>query len=66
MRQDQHQDNRFYKQLWFAWARLILMPPVGIYTLWKFGHYSKGLRIALTLVFGLLFLYMITGDEMRF
>lgn len=49
----------FYNKEWFMWATLIFFAPVGIYLLWKHRRYSKNARIALSVFFGIIFLFAI-------
>lgn len=52
--------QKFYTKKWFMWISLILFAPVGILLMWKFQpEINKKTKIILTIVFLVLFFYVI-------
>lgn len=55
---------KFYEKQWFMWLMLIIFAPVGILLMWKFNtKMKKSTKIILSIVFGIVFLIVITGSE---
>lgn len=52
-------NSNFLKSQWFLWIMLLFIPIVGIVLLWKYQFYHVIVRIFLTILFGLLFIFMI-------
>ncbi|WP_100400238.1 MerC domain-containing protein [Bacillus sp. FJAT-44742] len=55
--------TKFYEKSWFAWVALIIFAPLGIFLMFKYGHHNKGLRIAVSVIFGLFFAIRVFGDS---
>ncbi|EIW19504.1 MULTISPECIES: hypothetical protein [Pelosinus] len=46
--------EKFYQKKWFLWLVIICFFPAGVFLLWKYKHYSKAVRIVITvLIIGL-------------
>src|SRR3712207_5004751 len=54
---------KFYNKTWFMWVTLIFVAPVGIFLMWKNKRYDKPARIALSLVFALIFIIAVAPKE---
>lgn len=54
---------KFYQQNWFIWLALFLLPPLGIFLLWKEKKYSKIPRTLLSFIFALYFLIVIIPND---
>lgn len=46
-------EKEFYKEDWFTWVILILLPPAGIYLIWYFKKFNMMARIIATILFGM-------------
>jgi flagellar biosynthesis GTPase FlhF len=56
--------KKVYQRKWFAVLFLFLCAPVGIFLLYRYGHFSKITKGVLSVVFGLIFLIaVIPSDE---
>jgi flagellar biosynthesis GTPase FlhF len=56
--------KKVYQRKWFAVLFLFLFAPVGIFLLYRYGHFSKITKGVLSVVFGLIFLIaVIPSDE---
>lgn len=56
--------QKFYEKDWFIWITLIFVAPLGIFLMWQQDKYKKETRIALTVIFTILFaivVYQITS-----
>ena len=63
-KKEKDEKNKFYTQPWFMWVMLIFFSPVGIFFMWKFHpEMKKNIKIILSIVFGLLFLFAITNGS---
>lgn len=64
---ERDRNEKFYNKDWFLWLSLILFAPVGIFLLWKRHRFNGFSRVALSLIFGLLFLsaFGISGQMNR-
>ncbi len=52
---------KFYQKPWFMWVMLIFFAPVGIFLIWKYHpEIKKGIKIVLTVVFALWFIFLCT------
>jgi hypothetical protein len=49
-------NKKFYETAWFRWLTLIFIAPVGIFIMWWKKYYNTFVRIALSIVFGLIFI----------
>lgn len=50
-------DNKeleFYQQGWFVILMLIVFTPVGLYLMWKYRSFDKGVRVIISVVIGLI------------
>lgn len=57
-------NQKFYEKDWFIWITLIFVAPLGIFLMWQEEKYKKETRIALTVIFTILFailVYQITS-----
>lgn len=56
---------RLYKQDWFIWLSLVLLPPLGIILLWVQKKYRPVTRIILTAISAIIFIFILlpTGDD---
>lgn len=60
---ESHYDEtgEFYTQVWFMWLMAIILPPIGIFLMWKFhDEIKKNTKIILTVIFSSLFLIIIS------
>ena len=56
-------NSKVYMQSWFMWAMLVFFPPIGILLMWKFHpEIRKQTKVILSIIFGLLFLFMIISN----
>lgn len=55
--------RKFYQKQWFTWVMLILIAPAGIYLLWKNKFFSKNASIAISIIFGLFFIGVLTNQD---
>ena len=54
-------ESKIYEKEWFMWLMLFIFTPVGLFLLWKYNSkMKKGLKIILTIVFTVFFLYELT------
>nr|DAT33183.1 MAG TPA: zinc-ribbon domain protein [Caudoviricetes sp.] len=51
---DRRNDDSFLASCGFTIAMLLLFCPIGLFTMWKYKHFSKGGRIAWTVVIALI------------
>lgn len=61
-------ERKFYETDWFMWLMLFFVAPVGIFLLWKYKRFNPKVRIILSIVFSVFFIFMmITAqiDEAR-
>ena len=58
-------ETKFYKRTWFIVLMLLFVPPVGIFLMWKFTRWNQVLKVILSVVFGILFIFalMIGSSE---
>lgn len=47
-------EKEFYKEDWFMWVTLVLVPPVGIYLIWYFKKFNMVARIIATILFAMI------------
>lgn len=50
----------FYQQGWFVILMLIVFTPVGLYLMWKYRSFDKGVRVIVSVVIGLIFVAYIS------
>ncbi len=50
---------KFYQKNWFIWLSLFLFAPLGIILLWANKKYSKSVRIVFSVIFSLLFVFVV-------
>jgi len=55
--------NKFFQKKWFAILLLIFFAPVGIFLIFKYGHFKKATNIVLSVVFGIFFLMVVNFEE---
>lgn len=55
--------EKFYTKKWFTLLSLLLFAPVGIFLLYKYNHFAKKSRIALSTIFGLIFIIAVFTEE---
>ncbi len=55
----------FYRKPWFLLLMLLFLFPVGALLLWRFSHWSKRAKIALTAVFGVFFVVVLAAQGNR-
>jgi flagellar biosynthesis GTPase FlhF len=48
----------FYKESWFMWVSLVLFAPLGIFLMWKYGQLKENVKIVLSIVFAVMFLFI--------
>lgn len=53
--------KKFYQKKWFAILLLIFFAPVGIFLIFKYGHFKKATNIVLSIVFGIFFLAAVSS-----
>ena len=53
--------KKFYQKKWFAILLLIFFAPVGIFLIFKYGHFKKATNIVLSIVFGIFFLVTVSS-----
>lgn len=51
---------KYYEKKWFMWLMLFLFAPVGIICLWKYKHYKTIPATIFTLIFGFMFLSILS------
>jgi hypothetical protein len=56
-------EQKFYQKKWFAILMLFFFAPLGIFLIFKHGHFSKKTNMILSGVFGILFLIAFIGGE---
>ncbi len=54
---------KFHQKNWFIWLALFLLPPLGIFLLWKEKKFSKIPRTLLSIIFTLYFLIVIIPND---
>jgi hypothetical protein len=57
------ENKKFYEKKWFTWVALFTITPVGIICLWRYKHYKTIPAIIFTLIFGIVFLSVISGKD---
>lgn len=55
--------KKFFQKKWFAILLLIFFAPVGIFLIFKYGHFKKSTNIVLSVVFGIFFLMVVNSEE---
>jgi hypothetical protein len=48
--------KKYYQEKWFAILLLIFFAPVGIFLIYKYGHFKQKTNLVLSIIFGLFFL----------
>jgi flagellar biosynthesis GTPase FlhF len=58
------ENQKIYQRKWFAVLFLFLFAPIGIFLIFKYGHFSKITKVVLSVMFGLIFLVAVipSGD----
>lgn len=61
---ENNESRKFYTTEWFMWIMMLIFSPVGIYLLWKYCEkYSKNVKIIITVIFIIFFIYAINNDS---
>jgi hypothetical protein len=50
------ENEKYYQEKWFAILLLIFFAPVGIFLIYKYGHFKQKTNLVLSIIFGLFFL----------
>jgi hypothetical protein len=55
--------KKFYQKKWFAILLLVFFAPVGIFLIFKYGHFKRTTNIVLSVVFGIFFLVVVNSED---
>lgn len=47
---------KWYEKHWIIWVLTVVITPVGLFLMWRYSRHGTALKIAATVIFGLLFL----------
>jgi hypothetical protein len=50
---------KYYQRKWFAVLLLIFFAPVGVFLIYKYGHFKRKTNLILSIIFGLFFLSVV-------
>lgn len=59
---ENNEKRKFYQTTWFMWIMIVFVAPVGIFMLFKQNKYNKKVRVAISIVFGLIWIIAAKGS----
>lgn len=57
------ENKQIYEKTWFIIFLLIFFFPVGLFLMWKYSHWSKAVKVIVTILIGLMVIFTIVSDN---
>lgn len=53
---DEEESLKWYEKHWVIWVLTVVITPLGLFLMWRYSRHGMAMKIAATVIFGLLFL----------